>query len=84
MNMKLLEVVTPPSIYHGCSTRKTFWEKKFTLSELTAVNMKNCGRKNVRKHREIKSSDKYVTLDILLKFYSMDKIKVTSSVSKDN
>ena len=24
MNMKLLEVVTPPSIYHGCSTWKTF------------------------------------------------------------
>ena len=29
-NMKLLAVVTPPSIYHGCSTRKTFREEKFT------------------------------------------------------
>ena len=28
--MKFLAVVTPPSIYHGCSTRKTFWEEKFT------------------------------------------------------
>ena len=28
--MKFLVVVTPPSIYHGCSTRKTFWEEKFT------------------------------------------------------
>ena len=28
--MKLLEVVTPLSIYHGCSTRKMFWEEKFT------------------------------------------------------
>ena len=28
--MKFLIVVTPPSIYHGCSTQKTFWEKKFT------------------------------------------------------
>ena len=27
--MNFLVVVTPPSIYHGCSTRKTFWEKKF-------------------------------------------------------
>ena len=28
--MKFLVVVTPPSIYHCCSTRKTFWEGKFT------------------------------------------------------
>ena len=30
INMKFLVVVTTPSIYHGCSTRKTFWEEKFT------------------------------------------------------
>ena len=60
MNMNLLEVVTPPSIYHGCSTRKTFWEEKFTveenltLGELSAANV--FGRHNVRKHREIKGS----------------------------
>ena len=84
MNMKLLSVVTPPSIYHGCSTRKTFWEEKFTLGEFSAVNMKNCGCRNVRKHTEIKGSDKYFTLDILLKFYSLDKMKITSSDSKDN
>ena len=70
MNMKLLAVITPPSIYHGCSTRKTFWEEKFTgkekftLCEFSAVNMKNCGCFNVRKHREIKGSEKYVTLEI--------------------
>ena len=28
ITMKFL-VVTPPSIYHGCSTRKKFWEEKF-------------------------------------------------------
>ena len=28
--MKFLVVVTPPSIYHVCSTWKTFWEEKFT------------------------------------------------------
>ena len=33
INMKFLLVVTPPSIYHGCSTRKTFWEGKFTGKE---------------------------------------------------
>ena len=64
--MKFLSVVTPPSIYHGCSTRKTFWEEKVTGKEnlFLAVNMKNCGRCNVRKHKEIKVSDKYFTLDI--------------------
>ena len=47
MNMKLLSVVTPWSIYHGFSTWKTFWEENFTgeenftLGEFTAVNMKN-------------------------------------------
>ena len=40
INMNLLVVVTPPSIYHGCSTQKKFWEEKFTLGEFTAVNMK--------------------------------------------
>ena len=78
MNMKLPELVTPPSIYHGCSTRKTFWEEKL----LSSVNMKNCGRCNVRKHRENKGSYKYVTLDISLKFDSLDKMKITTSESK--
>ena len=42
MNMKLLAVVTPPYIYHGCYTRKTLWEEIFTGEEtfLSAVNMK--------------------------------------------
>ena len=30
INMKFLVVVTPSSIYHGFSTRKTFGEEKFT------------------------------------------------------
>ena len=85
MNMNILEVVTPPSIYYGCSARKTFWEEKFTGEEklFSAVKMKNCGRRDVRENREIKGSDKYVTLDISLKIYSLDKIKITSSESKD-
>ena len=84
INMKLLIVLTPPSIYHGCYTRKTFWEEKFTGKEklFSAVNMKNFGRRNVRKHMEIKGSDKYVTLDISSKFDSLDKIKITSSGGK--
>ena len=46
MNMKLLAVVTPPFIYHGCSTHKTFWEGKFTgqekltLGDFSAVTQK--------------------------------------------
>ena len=57
MNMKLLSVVTPPSIYHGYSTQKTFGEEnftgeeKFTLGELSAVNMIFFVRRNVRKNR---------------------------------
>ena len=82
--MKFLAVVTPLSIYHGCSTRKTFWEEKFTgkKSLFLAVNMKNCGCRNVRKHKEIRGSDKYVTLGISSMFDSLDKMKITSSDSK--
>ena len=36
------------------------------------------------KHREIKGRDKYVTLEISLKFDSLEKIKIISSDSKDN
>ena len=56
MNTKLIAVVTPLSIYHGCSTRKMLWEenltyeKDFTLGDFTAVIMKSCGPLNVRKH----------------------------------
>ena len=44
--------------------------------------MKNCGRRNVRKHKEIKGSYKYATLDISLKFGSLEKMDITSSESK--
>ena len=82
--MKFLAAVTPLSIYHGCSTWKTFWEEKFTGKEnlFLAVDMKNCGHSNVRKHKEIRCSDKYITLDISSKFDSLDKMKITSSESK--
>ena len=61
------------------------------------MNMKNCGSRNVRenkeirgsdkyvtlkKHKEIRGSDKYVTLDISSKFDSLDKMNITSSESK--
>ena len=35
VSMKLLAVVTSPSIYRGCSAQKTFWEDNFS-----PVNMK--------------------------------------------
>ena len=73
--MKFLVIVTPPSIYHGCSTRKTFWEKNFTGKKylFQSVNMKNCGRRKVRKDKEIKGSDKIVTLNISAKSDSLNK-----------
>ena len=82
--MKFLAVVTTPSISHGCSTRKTFWEEKFTGKEnlFLSVNMKNCGCRKVRKHKEIKGSDKIVTLDISAKFDSLNKTETTDSESK--
>ena len=89
MNMNILAVVTPLSIYHGCSNQKTFWEEKFTdkekftLGELSAVNMKNCACRDVSKHIDIKGSDNYVTLGILLKFDNLDKMKIAYSESKE-
>ena len=89
--MKFLVVVTPRSIYHGCSTWKTFWEEKFTGKKqdlFESVNMRNCGQRNVRKHKEIKDSDERVTLNmnkilkISEKFDNMDKMETTSSESK--
>ena len=76
--MKLPEFVTPPYIYCGCSTQKTLWE-----GNLTPVDMKSCGCRNVRKHKGIKNGKKYIILDISLKFGIMDKMKITSSESKD-
>ena len=89
--MKFLVVVAPPSIYHGCSTRKAFWEEKFTGKKqdlFVSVNTRNCGQRNVRKHKEIKDSDERVTLNmneilkISEKFDDLDKMETTSSESK--
>ena len=79
--MKFLVVVTPTSIYHGCSTQKTFWEGNFTGKQelFQSVNMKNCGRRKVRKHKEIKGSDKIVALNVSAKFDSLNKMENTSS-----
>ena len=71
MNMKFLAVVTPPpDIYHGLFTWKTFWEEKFT-----PVNMKICGRCNVRKHKEINNDDQYITLNIFSELYCLYKME---------
>ena len=88
--MKFLVVVTPPSIYHGCSTQNMFWEEKFTGKQylFESVNMKNCGCRKVRKHWGIKGSEKCVTLNIYEilniseKFYNLNKMETTSSESK--
>ena len=91
--MKFLVVVTPPSIYHGCSTQKTFWEEKFAGKKqdlFEPVNMRNCGKRNFRKHREIKKGDervayenKYEILEISETFGILDMMETTSSGSKE-
>ena len=89
--MKFLVIVAPPSIYHGCSTRKTFWEGKFTVKKqdlFVSVNMRNCGQRNVKKHKEIKDSDERVTLNmyeilkISEKFDDLENMETTSLESK--
>ena len=83
--MNFLVVITPPSIYHGFSTRKTFWEETLTGKKdlFESVNWKNCGHRKVRKHKEIKGSDKIVTLDISKKFDSLNNMETTSSESNE-
>ena len=82
--MKFLVVVTQLSIYHGCSTQKTFWEEKFTGKKdlFQSVNMKICGRRKVRKHKEIKGGDKIDTLNVSETFDSPNKMETKSSESK--
>ena len=65
--MKFLVVVSPPSIYHGCSTRKTFWEENFTGKKqdlFVSSHMINCGQRKVRRHKDNKDSDERVTLNM--------------------
>ena len=76
-DMKLPSFVTSLYIHHGCSTRKAFWEEKFTQ-----VNMKNCGHHNVGKHRDTNNGEQYVVLDISLKFFNMENKKIISSEEK--
>ena len=79
MNMKFLEVVTPPpDIYNVSSTRNTFWEENFI-----PVNMTSCGRRNVRKNRETKNGEKYIILEISSKLDCLDNREVIYSESKD-
>ena len=82
--MKFLVVVIPPSIYHGCYTWKTFWGGRLTGKQdlFQSVNMKDCGRRRVRKQKEIKGSEKCVTLNISENFDSLNKMETTSSESK--
>ena len=52
------------------------------------MNIRNCGHRNFRKHKEIKDSDERVTLNmyeilnISKKFEDLDKMETTSSESK--
>ena len=48
------------------------------------MSMKNCVHQNVRKLREIKGNDKKITMEISLKFGSLDNMKITYSEPEDN
>ena len=75
---KLLAVVIPPSIYHGLSTRKNFWEDNFI-----PVNTRSCGHHNARKIKEINKGEQYIALKISLDPGFPDKRKFTSSGPRD-
>ena len=62
-----------------CSGGGKFIGKEYLF---LSVNMKNCGCRKVRQHKEIKVSYNIFTLNILAKFDSLNKIKTTSSESK--
>ena len=74
MKTNLLSVITSMSIYHGCSNWMKFCEEKFT-----PANMKSCCCRNVKKHREIKDNQKYITLDISLNFGRLYNMEITYS-----
>ena len=77
--MKFLELVkTPLAIYHGCSTWKTLWEENST-----PVNVASCGRRNIRKHRDIKNVEQWIILNMSYKLDCLDKKNFNSSESKD-
>ena len=78
---------------------KAFWEENFTGKEylFLSVNMNIFGRHNVRKHKEIRGSDKcvtmkkpkeirgsdkYATLEISSKFDSLDIFRVNRKIGK--
>ena len=46
------------------------------------MNIKHCDRRKVRRHKDIKGSDKCVTLNVSANFDSMNKMETTSSESK--
>ena len=46
------------------------------------MKMKNGGRCNVSKYREINDGENYIILNILLKFGSLDNMRITSSGPK--
>ena len=62
------------SVSDRLNTWTAFWEEKFT-----PVIMTSCGRRNVRKHTEIKNGEQYTDLDVYLNLYFLDKREVTSS-----
>ena len=82
--MKFLVFVTPPSIYRCCFTRKTFCEEKFLGKKdlFQSVNLKCFGRRKVSKHKEIKGSNKIVTLNVSANFDSLNNMETTSSESE--
>ena len=83
--MKFLVVVATPSIYHGCSTRKTFWEEKFTGKKqdlFVSVNMRNCGQLHglLVDGWLCMNRQQYLSGDKMIRSASLTRHKVTDSI----
>ena len=64
---------------------RRFLEEKFTGKKdlFHSMNMKNCVRRKVRKHKKNKNRDKIVTLDISANFDNLNKMEAASLESKE-
>ena len=62
--MNLIAIVTPQSIYHGCSTQKKFREEKFkpmSMKHCVVVTLGNTG-----KSRMMRIASPWISLWVLL------------------
>ena len=74
MNMHIPEVLTPPYMYHSCSTQKVLWEGNFTPENIKIMVVAML--ENTEISRMVRSTPPWTSLQTKI---SLEKTKVTSS-----